>query len=179
MAAVHFFLRDGFARNGKKIEAGPLGGPDEVRSKDYMVCHYGTEAFLSAMILDGVLEKFPRLRGGVIEQGALWAVPWIRKLDIAQDAFKRFEPYLNLPMRASEYAHRQLKFTPYPPEPVGWIIEQIGPDLLMFSSDFPHPEGGRDPLAKFKKGLDDYNIPEDQRELFYTKNFAEFLGSHI
>ncbi len=72
-----------------------------------------------------------------------------------------------------------MKFTPYPPEPVGWIIEQLGPDLLMFSSDFPHPEGGRDPLAKFKKGLDDYNIPEDQRELFYTKNFAEFLGSHI
>ena len=48
----------------------------------------------------------------------------------------------------------------------------------MFSSDFPHPEGGRDPLAKFRKGLDQYNISEDRRELFYTKNFVEFLGSH-
>ena len=172
------FLREGFLNNGKKIEAGPLGGPDEVRSKDYMVCHYGTEAFLSAMILDGVLEKFPKLRGGVIEQGALWAVPWVRKLDIAQDAFRRFEPYLNLPLRASEYVHRQLKFTPFPPEPVGWIMEQVGADLLMFSSDFPHPEGGRDPLAKFKKGLDEFNISEAKRELFYTRNFVEFLGSH-
>ncbi|HXR35684.1 MAG TPA: hypothetical protein VN754_07035 [Candidatus Binataceae bacterium] len=27
-------------------------------------------AFLSAMMLHGVLEKFPRLRGGCIEQGA-------------------------------------------------------------------------------------------------------------
>jgi len=172
------FLREGFLKNGKQIEAGPLGGPDEVRSKDYMVCHYGTEAFLSAMVLDGVLEKFPRLRGGVIEQGALWAVPWVRKLDIAQDAFRRFEPYLNLPLRASEYVHRQLKFTPFPPEPVGWIMGQVGAELLMFSSDFPHPEGGRDPLSKFRKGLDEYNISEDKRERFYTKNFVEFLGSH-
>ncbi len=172
------FLRERFAKNGKKVEAGPLGGADEIRAKDYMVCHYGTEAFLSAMILDGVLEKFPRLRGGVIEQGALWVVPWIKKLDIAQDAFKRFESYLNLPMRPSAYVHRQLKFTAFPPEPVGWIIEQIGAELLMFASDFPHPEGGRDPLAKFERSLNDCGIAEDKRERFYARNFVEFLGSH-
>lgn len=101
-----------------------------------------------------------------------------QKLDIAQDAFKRFEPYLNLPMRPSEYVHRQLKFTIFPPEPVGWIIEQIGADLVMFSSDFPHPEGGRDPLAKFEKALNESSIAEDKRERFYTSNFVEFLGSH-
>jgi hypothetical protein len=57
-----------------------------------------TEAFMSAMILDGVLEKFPRLRGASVEQGAKWVVPWLKKLDIAQEAFRRFESYLNLPM---------------------------------------------------------------------------------
>ena len=172
------FLREGFLKNGKQIEVGPLGGTDEIRSKDYMVCHYGAEAFMSAMVLDGVLEKFPRLRGGVIEQGAMWVVPWLRKLDIAQAAFVRFEPYLNLPLKPSEYVHRQLKFTPFPPEPVGWMIEQAGADLFLFSTDFPHPEGGRDPLKRFKAALDDYKIGEEQRERFYTSNFNELLGSH-
>jgi predicted TIM-barrel fold metal-dependent hydrolase len=171
------FLREGFLKNGKKIEAGPLGGPDEIRSKDYMVMHYPAEAFLSAMILDGVLEKFPRLRGGVIEQGAMWVVPWIKKLDIAQAAFVRFEPYLNLPMKPSEYVHRQLKFAPLPPEPVGWMIDQCGADLFLFSTDFPHPEGGRDPLKRFAKALDDYNIGEEQRDRFYARNFVEMLGA--
>ncbi len=171
------FLREGFAKNGKKIEAGPLGGPDEIRSKDYMVMHYPPEAFLSAMILDGVLEKFPRLRGGVIEQGALWVIPWLKKLDIAQAAFVRFEPYLNLPLKPSEYVYRQLKFAPLPPEPVGWMIDQAGSDLFLFSTDFPHPEGGRDPLKRFAKALDDYSVAEDDRDRFYARNFVEMMGS--
>jgi predicted TIM-barrel fold metal-dependent hydrolase len=169
------FLRDGFRNNGKKIEAGPLGGPDEIRSKDYMVMHYPAEAFLSAMILDGVLEKFPRLRGGVVEQGAMWVVPWLRKLDIAQAAFAKFESYLNLPLSPSEYVHRQLKFTPLPPEPVGWLIEQAGADLFLFSTDFPHPEGGRDPLKRFATALAD--IDENAKDRFYARNFVELLGS--
>jgi predicted TIM-barrel fold metal-dependent hydrolase len=169
------FLRDGFRKNGKKIEAGPLGGPDEIRAKDYMVMHYPAEAFLSAMILDGVLEKFPRLRGGVVEQGALWVVPWLRKLDIAQAAFVKFESYLNLPLKPSEYVHRQLKFTPLPPEPVGWLIEQAGSDLFMFSTDFPHPEGGRDPLKRFAAAL--AGTGDDAKDRFYARNFVELIGS--
>ncbi|HEY2105832.1 MAG TPA: amidohydrolase family protein [Candidatus Binataceae bacterium] len=169
------FLREGFLKNGKKIEAGPLGGPDEIRSKDYMVMHYPAEAFLSAMILDGVLEKFPRLRGGVVEQGAMWVVPWLHKLDIAQAAFVRFEPYLNLPLKPSEYVHRQLKFTPLPPEPVGWMIEQAGADLFLFSTDFPHPEGGRDPLKRFANSL--AGTGEEAKDRFYARNFVELIGS--
>jgi uncharacterized protein len=170
------FLRRGFANNGKTVELAQI--PDDIRAKEYMGVHFGPEAFLSAMVLDGVLARFARLRGGVIEQGAIWVVPWLRKLDIAQAAFVRFESYLNLPLKASEYARRQLRFTPFPPEPVGWMIEQAGADLFLFSTDFPHPEGGRDPLKRFKKALDDCDIAENQRERFYTTNFNELLGSH-
>jgi predicted TIM-barrel fold metal-dependent hydrolase len=142
-----------------------------------MGAHYASEAFMSAMILDGVFEKFPNLRGGVIEQGAMWVVPWLRKLDIAQDAFRRFESYLNLPLRASDYVRRQIKVTPFPPEPVGWMIEQAGPEVFLFSTDFPHPEGGRDPLKRYRKALADYNIDEAGQHRFYTANFNQLLGS--
>lgn len=38
------------------------------------------------------------------------------------------------------------------------MIAQAGPELFMFSSDYPHPEGTRDPVGKFEatmKGLEE------------------------
>jgi uncharacterized protein len=61
-----------------------LGGGENIRAKDFMGIHVGPELFLSAMVLDGIFEQFPRLRGGCIEQGAMWIVPWLRRLDISQ-----------------------------------------------------------------------------------------------
>ena len=120
-----------------------------------MAIHQVPEQFLSALVLDGVLEAHPDLRGGCIEQGAMWVVPWLRRLDLAQRTFSRTEPTLrDLPLRASEYVHRQLRFTPFPGEPVGWMIEQCGDDLFLFSSDYPHPEGTKDPVARFEATMD-------------------------
>ena len=84
----------------------------------------------------------------------MWVVSWLRQLDYGQRAFRRTEePLRNLALTPSEYVRRHLKFTPFPGEPVGWMIEQAGPELFMFSSDYPHPEGGKDPLAKFRDEL--------------------------
>jgi predicted TIM-barrel fold metal-dependent hydrolase len=126
------------------------------------------------MILDGVFETFPNLRGGCIEQGAMWVVPWLRRLDLAQATFARTEPTLrDLPLRPSDYVHRQLWFTPFPTEPVGWMIEQCGDDLFLFSSDFPHPEGGKDPLKRFEDSL--AATSPDAKERFYSRNFADMM----
>ena len=80
-------------------------------------------------------------------------------------------------LRPSEYVHRQLKFTPLPAERVGWILEQVGPQMLMFSSDYPHVEGGRDPLSAFEREL--ASKSEEVKERFYRSNFADFLGSRL
>jgi predicted TIM-barrel fold metal-dependent hydrolase len=126
------------------------------------------------MVLDGIFEQFPRLRGGCIEEGAMWVVPWLKRLDIAQETFVRTEPSLALPMRASEYVRRQLRFTPHPTEPVGWMIEQAGDDLFMFSSDYPHIEGGRHPLKRFESSM--LGISEPAKERFYAQNFVDLVG---
>jgi len=104
-------------------------------------------------------------------------VPRIRKLDIAQAAFVRFESYLDLPLKPSDYVRRQLKVTPAPPEPIGWLIEQAGPELFLFSTDFPHPGGGRDPLKKFATSVDQFAIPEEARDRFYRTKFVEMIGA--
>jgi predicted TIM-barrel fold metal-dependent hydrolase len=151
-----------------------LGGGENIRAKDYMAIHQVPEQFLSALVLDGVLDAHPDLRGGCIEQGAMWVVPWLRRLDLCQDTFKKTEPTLrDLPLRASDYVHRQLAFTPFPREDVGWLIEQCGDDLFLFSSDYPHPEGTKDPIARFEDTMD--GVGEAARDRFYRGNYAEMM----
>ena len=52
-------------------------------------------------------------------------------------------------------------------------IEQAGPELFMFSTDYPHPEGGKNPLAKFEEELTTTS-PADQSR-FYCGNMSELL----
>jgi predicted TIM-barrel fold metal-dependent hydrolase len=152
-----------------------LGGGENVRSKDFLAIHHSPEVFLGTLILDGLFDRFPLLRGGCIEQGAGWVVSWMHHLDYAQRAFRRTEePLRRLAAPPSEYVRRHLKFTPFPGEPVGWMMEQVGAELFMFSTDYPHPEGGRDPLAKFEEtlvGVDDADLAR-----FYEGNMAELLA---
>ncbi len=167
-------LRRAFHQNGLAPVTDFLGGGENIRSKDFMTIHNAPEIFLSCLVLDGIFETFPRLRGGCIEEGALWVPAWLRRLDIAQDTFKKTEPALRLPMRASDYVRRALRFTPFPTEPVGWLIEQGGEELFLFSTDYPHPEGGRDPLGRFEASLE--GISEPAKERFYSKNFADMMA---
>jgi predicted TIM-barrel fold metal-dependent hydrolase len=152
-----------------------LGGGENIRGKDYMTIYQVPEQFLSAMVLDGVLDAHPGLRGGCIEQGAMWVVPWLRRLDICQATFHKTEPTLkDLPLTASDYVHRQLWFTPFPTEPVGWMTEQCGDDLFLFSSDYPHPEGTKNPIERFESSMD--GMSADQTERFYNRNYADMMG---
>ena len=151
-----------------------LGGGENVRSKDYLAIPHSPELFLGVLVLDGLFDRFPKLRGACIEQGAGWVVSWLHHLDDAVRAFRRTEePLRRLQLQPSEYVRRHLKFTPFPGEPVGWMMEQAGAELFMFSSDYPHPEGGRDPLAKFEATLTETSAGDQAR--FFKVNMAELL----
>ena len=163
-----------FHNNGMPV-TDHLGGGENIRSKDFLAISNSPSLFLGALILDGHFDRFPDLRGGAIEEGASWVVSWLHQLDFAQRAFRRTEkPLSELAMRPSDYVRKHLKFTPFPGEPVGWMIEQAGPELFMFSTDYPHPEGGRDPKAKFEDAM--ATVSETDRERFYFGNMAELLG---
>ncbi len=82
-------------------------------------------------------------------------------------------------MRPSEYVARQMRFTPYPTEDVGWIIDQAGPELVLFCTDFPHVEGGRRPVERFESSLDAAGVGDDDRDRFYRTNFVELMGAGL
>jgi len=152
------------------------GGEENFRSVDYMGIPHPPMQTLATMIFDGVLERFPELRFGVIEQGAVWLPSWMRQMESAIDAFGRHEERLRaLSLRPSEYVRRQVRATPYPTEDVGWIIRESGPEVCMFSSDYPHVEGGRRPIERFEASLGD-GLP-DVRRRFYSDNFLDLMGS--
>jgi predicted TIM-barrel fold metal-dependent hydrolase len=167
--------RDYF-RNGLPIPHDFHGGEENFRSVDYMGIPGPPAQTLATLIFDGVLERFPGLRIGVIEQGAIWVPSWMRQMESAFEAFARHEERLrNLSLRPSEYVRRQIRFTPYPTDDVGWIVEQAGPDVCMFSSDYPHVEGGRRPIERFEASLGDAS--REVRERFYSTNFLDLMGA--
>jgi predicted TIM-barrel fold metal-dependent hydrolase len=99
-------------------------------------------------------------------------------MEAAFDAFSRHEERLRaLSMRPSEYVRRQIRFTPYPTEDVGWIIDQAGTEVCMFSSDYPHVEGGRRPIERFEASLE--NISSEARLAFYHDNFNDLMGAGL
>jgi hypothetical protein len=57
-----------------------------------MVLPFAPQMFLSALVFDGVFERFPDLRGGVIELGAGWVPDFLRRLDMAQKVFRKSDP---------------------------------------------------------------------------------------
>ncbi|MEO1059719.1 MAG: amidohydrolase family protein, partial [Actinomycetota bacterium] len=141
-----------YFRNGLPVPADFHGGEENFRSVDYMAIPFPPMQTLATMIFDGVLERFPGLRIGVIEQGASWLPSWIKQMESAMDAFGRHEGRLQaLSLSPREYVERQIRVTPYPTEDVGWITEQVGPEVLLFSTDYPHVEGGRRPYERFER----------------------------
>jgi predicted TIM-barrel fold metal-dependent hydrolase len=151
------------------------GGDENFRSVDYMGIPRRPELMLSTMIFDGVLERHPELRIGVIEQGAIWLPSWMLQMESAFDAFVKHEARLQgLSLRPSEFVRRQIKATPYPTEDVGWIVEQAGAETVLFSTDFPHVEGGRRPMERFEASLGDAS--EAVRQAFYCDNFIDLMG---
>jgi predicted TIM-barrel fold metal-dependent hydrolase len=168
-------VADGFLRNGWSGQTDFHGGGENFTGLMYMAVSQWVEIALAALIFDQVLEKHPQLKVGVIELGAVWLPAWLERLEIVRDTFGRTETRIGgLSLRPSEYVKRQVRVTPYPTEHVGALIERCGPELFMFSSDYPHVEGGRNPWKRFEASLAERS--EADKHAFYTANFADLMG---
>lgn len=168
-------VRPGFHDNGHAA-TDFLGGGENVRAKDFMAIHQRPEIFWAAMVLDGVFERFPGLRGASVEDGAMWVVPWVRRLDRAVQFQKSEPPLRDLSKLPSEYVAEHLRFTPFAGEPVGWMIEQCG-DLFVFSRDYPDPEGTKDPIQRFEATID--GLDEPAPDSFYRADFAALYRDNV
>lgn len=165
-----------YHHNGHAAVTDWLGGGENLRGKDYHAISHSPQNFLTAMIYDQVFQRFPELKCGVIELGATWVPGFLRILDQGHMAFRKAEPLLqSLEMPPSECFRRHVRVSLFPYEDIGWLIEQAGAEIFMFASDYPHPEGGRDPVGRFDASLEAAHAPAASRERFYHGNFADLF----
>ncbi|WP_439816254.1 amidohydrolase family protein [Zavarzinia sp. CC-PAN008] len=160
---------------GRPVPEDWLGGGENVRGKDMIALHHGAETFIGTMVLDGVLERHPHLRGAVVELGAGYVPALLRRLDWTAQIWRKSEADLKaLSAPPSQQIIGRIGFTPYPYEDVGALIRESDARLYLFSSDYPHIEGGRAPLQRFEQLLGDAG--SDARDRFYARNFADLFA---
>jgi predicted TIM-barrel fold metal-dependent hydrolase len=165
--------------NGRPPTKDWLGGGENLRTKDIALAHAAPEAFVSMLVLDGVFERHPGLRGAAVELGAGWVPELLRRLDWVVKHWSRNDANLQgLSRTPSEQLTQQMAFTPFVFEEVGVFIDASNPDLYLFSSDYPHIEGGRNPIARFEAALGDRSAAV--RDKFYAENFLRiFPGARV
>jgi predicted TIM-barrel fold metal-dependent hydrolase len=167
-------LAKAWGNNGRAPTKDWLGGGENVRTKDAAVLHQGPETFISMMVIEGVFERYPKLRGASVELGAGWVPSMLTRLDWVAKHWGRTDATMAAFKRTpSEQLTQQMAFTPFVFEEVGAVIDQSNPDLYLFSSDYPHIEGGRNPIGRFEGALGERSPAV--RDKFYAENFLRIF----
>jgi len=114
---------------------------------------------LNGMCYTGVFERCPQLTVVLAEVGTGWLPFLYREIDdrIAPTA-ELFLGTYRLPLKPSEYLARNVKATPLSggnDRPLARIVEDLPPQMLVFSTDFPHFEGFGEPAGYFAQALPD------------------------
>ena len=105
---------------------------------------------LGAMILGGVLERFPDLRVGFLEGNCGWLPWWLERLDDQWGKYGGGES-VQLSALPSEYFKRQCFIaTDVDEEMLKIVIDMIGDENVVMSVDYPHADG------PFPHGIDTF-----------------------
>jgi predicted TIM-barrel fold metal-dependent hydrolase len=102
---------------------------------------------LIALTLHNLFGRHPGVRILSIENGSSWLKPLFKTVDKAA-ALGRRGPMIGgqLPDRPSEALAGHLWISPFPEDDVDELIGALGADHVLFGSDWPHPEGLREPV---------------------------------
>jgi predicted TIM-barrel fold metal-dependent hydrolase len=153
------------------------GGAENFTSVSFMAIPMSIWQTLSVLVFDGVFDRYPDLKFGAIELGAGWLPSLMQFMDSGAAAFHKEERIQRLSAKPSEILQRQFYATPYPHEDAGWIIRNVGEDMCLFSSDYPHVEGGRNPMKRFNESLE--GISASARRKFFRDNFIAMMGAGL
>ncbi len=136
--------------------------------------HILAQNFLATMVLGGVFQRHPMLRFGVVELGAFWIGHLCETLDFWHDSDPggvkfRTTQTVFLDKRPSEYIKSNVRVSAFEIENVEFYISKYGlEDVLCFASDYPHIEGGKDPVGKWYAGLKP--LGDEVVEKFFVRN---------
>jgi len=144
----------------------------------YYEHHYSNspamEAVVTSMVMEGVFERFPKLRVVLVESGFVWVPSLCWRLDALFERMHDEVPHLK--RKPSEYIRENIWYTTQPieepsnPQHLKETIDWIGWDRLLFSTDYPHWDYD-DPNYAFK-----FNMTKAQRDAIFRDNAKHVFG---
>jgi len=96
---------------------------------------------MSAMVVGGVLERFPTMRVGFLEGNCGWLPWWLHRLD---DQWRKYGggEQIKLSAKPSEIFTRQCFIgTDVDEELLKVVVDEIGDNNIVMSVDYPHADG--------------------------------------
>ncbi len=124
------------------------------------------QTVVTSLVIEGVFERFPKLKAIIVEGGFGWlpALSW--RLDKLFERMRREVPHLK--RKPSEYIRDHIYLSTQPMEEpddrrhLFDVIDWVGADRLVFASDYPHWDFD-DPFRAFPAG-----IPEATKRAIMT-----------
>jgi predicted TIM-barrel fold metal-dependent hydrolase len=132
----------------------------------------GAALAITDLILNGVLERYPDLRMGIMELSATWVPQHLQMMDGGYRHTARFNgESTELSLMPSEYFRRQVRVAAFSYEQPHRLTARSG-DIFMACSDYPHTEGTFTAIEDYKaSGL----VPQEGSAGFFGGNAAYLL----
>lgn len=165
------FLQTSRWRDAPAFQGWKAGEEFQMDPWTLSVLHLPVQNFLATMVLGGVFERHPTLRFGACEVLGQWVGPLAQLLDFWHAHSRKFtlgnmEGSLPIRLKPSEYVRRNVRVSLFDIEPVDVYIDQFGmPEVYCYASDYPHPEGGIDPMGDISGRLKRFG-PQVMKKVF-------------
>jgi predicted TIM-barrel fold metal-dependent hydrolase len=148
-----------------------IGTPDNFSERRVSYALLGP-AILNSIVFSGILEMFPRLNFAFAEFGFAWLPGVMWRMDSTWRYARSGTPWVKKP--PSEYIRERIKFGTQPvddpanPVELEQMVNMIGVECLMFSTDYPHWDGDT-PGSVFQ------SLPEWQKSKLFQHNAQEMF----
>lgn len=150
------------------------GGAGLVPVMESVFLYTAPAVAVTDLIVNGVFERHPGLRVGIVELSSIWVPQYLLMLDGGWDFTTRLNGSApaELSRRPSEYFLEHVRVSSFSYEMPARLIKQAG-DVFMCCSDYPHSEGTATPLADYTgAGC----APDEQPGLF-SGNLRTLIGA--
>jgi predicted TIM-barrel fold metal-dependent hydrolase len=134
--------------------------------------HEAQNACLS-MLVNGVFERFPRLRCAYMEAGCGWLPSWLHRIDEHLELAGANE-FPELTMSATDYFRRNCWISTECEDPfVADVIRWMGDDHIVYETDFPHPDSKYPHATRHFLELLPDQISEDSKRKILWENAVD------
>ncbi len=162
---THYYEQWEPSDNASAFEPTPL--------KRLILRHREIEDAIAAMICQGTLSRFPKLRIMSVENGATWVSGLLDELELT---------YRQLPQDFAENPldvfQRSVFVNPFWEDDLMKLASRVGEDHVLFGSDYPHPEGLAEPIEYYDR-LDELEISEAMQRKVMFENAEQLFGPAI